>query len=463
MNILRLAATALLFGLFTTRPTRAEPPADAPTKTDVGNKPERVKWFGDLSLGMFIHWSVDSQLGVVISHSLVGASDDYCRRYFEELPKTFSPDRFDANEIASLARLAGMRYAVFTTKHHSGFCMWDTKTTDFSITHTPYGKDVTAALVKALRKQGIAVGLYYSPDDFHFLWKQGRLISRDKQHGSLPLENPPLEAFDKSQLKELLTQYGPIDILFLDGPIVGRQDEGLKDFCWTLQPNLVITRGAMETPEQELPGRALRGPWEACFTLGHAWQYQPTNEEYKSGNELIRMFIETRAKGGNLLLNLGPKPDGSLPPEQEERIRELALWNFLNGESVLATHPWHVTNEKSIWLTSSADGDTVYAIVAADPTTGEPWPFAARKTIALKSVRATEASTVEVLGQNGKLVEYQPEVDARPRWTQDRDGLYISAVNAQRIYDDRKWPNPLVIKITHAKSAERAESKAEAK
>src|SRR5215472_1448787 len=130
------------------------------------NKPDRLEWFRDQGFGLFIHWSVDSQLGTVISHSLAGASDDYARRFFTDLPKTFNPRKFYPSDLASLAKLAGVKYVVFTTKHHSGFCMWDTKTTDFGIAHTPFKRDITAELLDAFRAQGIAPGMYYSPDDF---------------------------------------------------------------------------------------------------------------------------------------------------------------------------------------------------------------------------------------------------------------------------------------------------------
>ena len=129
---------------------------------------------------MFIHWSFDVRLGMVISHSMVGASDDYLDRYVNDLPGLFNPEDFDAARWAREAKLAGMKYMVFTTKHHNGFCMYDTKTTDFSIMHTPYGKDVTRQIVDACRDEGLAVGFYYSPDDFYFLYRQGTMISRTR-------------------------------------------------------------------------------------------------------------------------------------------------------------------------------------------------------------------------------------------------------------------------------------------
>lgn len=127
------------------------------------NKPERLEWFRDQGLGMFVHWSIDSQLGVIISHSLAGASDDYVDRFYHELPKTFDPTHFDPDAMARLAKVAGVRYMVFTTKHHNGFCMWDTKSTDFNIMKTPYGKDITKELFTSFRKQGIATGVYFLP------------------------------------------------------------------------------------------------------------------------------------------------------------------------------------------------------------------------------------------------------------------------------------------------------------
>ncbi|MBZ0257973.1 alpha-L-fucosidase, partial [bacterium] len=211
------------------------------------NKTEREEWFMDAGLGLFIHWSLDSQLGSVISHSLVGASEDYLDRFINDLPQSFNPKKFDAEEWAALAKLAGFKYVMFTTKHHSGFCMFDTKTTPFNIMNTPYGDDVTADIVKAFRKHGLAVGFYYSPDDFYFLHQQGTTISR-RRPGVAPHENPDLLNYDQMQLRELMTNYGPVDLLFLDGPV-----KGLTDLCWDLQPDAIITRGAMQTPEQQIP------------------------------------------------------------------------------------------------------------------------------------------------------------------------------------------------------------------
>jgi len=416
--------------------------ADVNEQTSLGNKPERVEWFGGLGFGLFVHWSVDSQLGSVISHSLVGADADYCRRYFTELPKTFNPKRFDPDDWADLAKLAGTRYVVFTAKHHSGFCMFDTAATDFDIMHTPYGRDVLAELVPALRKRGIAVGLYFSPDDFWFLWKQGTTIGR-RRPGVTPQENPELMKHDRAQIRELMTNYGPIDIMFIDGPA-----EGLRELCWELQPNVVVTRGAMKTPEQYVPGVTVREPWETCMTMGTQWQFKPTNESYKSGGELIERLVETRAKGGNFLLNIGPEPDGTIPFEQERRLREIGLWTFINREAIEDVEPWVVTNEPEevVWYTKRRGANTVYAVL-----TGLDWPYGERIEILLKGVAiADSGGKVGVLGQSGKVLEYNPKADPKTTWRQTDEGLVVSAMRAQRIYNDRKWPNPVVLRIEGA-------------
>jgi len=412
---------------------------DKPEKS-MGNKPERLEWFRSLGVGMFIHWSMDSQLGCVISHSLVGASEDYVHRFINDLPRTFKPRRFEPQSWAVLARLAGMKYVVFTTKHHSGFCMFETATTDFSVMNTPYGKDITHEVVHAFREQGIRPGFYFSPDDFHFLHRQGRTISRTRPE-ALPSNNPELMEHNLKQVRELLTNYGPIDIIFFDG-----EPQGLKELAWELQPEIVVTRGGMETPEQKIPDQLIPEPWEACFTLGNQWHYKPTNEEYKSGTRLIEMLIETRAKGGNLLINMGPTSDGQIPFEQERRFSELALWNFINGEAIYHVLPWHTPNEGGIWFTKARDSDTVYAIV-----TKTDWMFRTTQTVILKSVRATERTEIEILGQTGEVLEYRPDEYPKARWTQNSEGLIIEATRAQRIYNNGKWPNPPVIKITNAK------------
>ena len=408
------------------------------------NKPEREQWFTELGFGMFIHWSMDVQLGMVISHSMVGASDNYLDRYVNQLPKTFNPQLFDAREWARAAKLSGMKYVVFTTKHHNGFCMYDTQTTEFSIMNTPYGKDVTKQVVDAFREEGLAIGFYFSPDDFYFLHKQGTLISRARPE-ALASGNKPLNQYVKEQMRELMTKYGAIDIMFLDGLEQYAKTE-LAKLCWEIDPNVVVTRGAIETPEQKTPNEPLPSPWEACYTFGDQWQYRPTNENFKSANDAIRKLIEIRAKGGNFLLNFGPDELGRFPQEQKSGLNEISLWMFINQEAFENTVPFKVTNESDIWFLKKKNENTVYAFILEDN-----WKLGDRKTFRIESLRANDNTKISVLGHNGIVLEYNPEVDPKPTVKNVDEGIEISVMRAHRIYNDRKWPNPIVVKLENVK------------
>jgi len=402
------------------------------------NKPEREEWLRNANSGLFIHFSADVQLGMVISHSLVGASADYLNRYFSELPASFNPAKFDPAEIAALAKLAGMKYIMFTTKHHSGFCMWNTKTTSYNIMNTAYQKDLLQEFVDATRKAGLQVGFYFSPEDFNFYYKHQLPISRD----SVPMSEAIKKEFDdftRKQCEELMTHYGKIDLLFIDG----EPKEIVKETCWKLQPDILITRGALKTPEQMLPGLTVTEPWLSCITMGTAWQYQPTNDRYKSGAQLIELLIEARSKGGSLLLNIGPKPNGAIADEQEARLREMAAWYFINREAVDSVRPWIINKESNTWYTSSIDKKYLYAII----TNAAGWAEGERKEIVLHAVKTTASTKISVLGQNSLLQEYKPGKDVSCRFRQTDTGLIVSVVKAQRIYDDHKWPNPVVIKL----------------
>ena len=410
----------------------------------VTNKPERVDWFQDLGFGMFIHWNVDGTLGAVISHSLAGSSPEYTNKYFTELPKYFNPEKFNPAAWARLAKLAGMKYVVFTTKHHSGFCMWNTKTTDFNVMNTPFGRDITQELFQAFRKEGIAIGVYFSPEDFYYFHKNGIPLGRLQDPMHFPTKNPGLMDYDKRQLKELLSNYGKIDILFIDGP-----GDGLREYAWTLQPELVITRDLMNTPEQTTPNVSLPRPWEACYTMGTDWGYKPTNDPHKTGTEVIDMLIEIRAKGGNFLLNVGPKPDGEIQIEQEAILQEVSLWNFANAESIYKVKPLPVIREENIWYTQSNDEKYIYAYVTRKSP--DDWKYGERKAMVLTHVEGNANTKVSVLGFNSEFVEYKIGFDAKLYNNASPIGLVVSAVNGQRFYSNRRWPNAIVLRIENAK------------
>lgn len=418
------------------------------------NRPEREEQFMSWGLGLFIHWSLDSQLGSVISHSLVGASSDYVARYFRDLPRTFDPQRFNPKEWARLARVTGIRYVVMTAKHHSGFCMWDSSVCEFNIMNTPYAGDILKEIVDAFRDEEIHIGFYFSPDDFWWLHTHDYRIARNEEY-AWETHNPELGEYNCRQLDELLGgAYGKIDVLFLDGFCESFVTE--RKFRFPVlaahiakhYPDTIITRGLMETPEQYTPDEPMPGPWEACFTLGTQWQFKPTNETYKSGGELIRMLIEIRAKGGNFLLNIGPHPEGDIPFEQERRLRELALWMFINGESATDVRPWHRIREGDIWFTrATADPHTLYVHL---PNDGE-WMRGTRRRFTITSAAATDQTTVEVLGQSGEIMEYERDIDVAPYVKQTEAGLELDVMRTQRIYNMQAppWPNPVVVKLTN--------------
>ncbi|MDF7808775.1 alpha-L-fucosidase [Pontiellaceae bacterium B12219] len=405
------------------------------------NDEQREEEFMDWGLGMFVHWSMDSQLGSVISHSMVGASDQYLDEYINELPKTFNPVDYNPDRWMEIAKLAGVKYMVFTTKHHNGFCMWDTETTDFNIMNTPYGKDIVKDYVDACHRHGLKVGFYFSPEDFIFQHRNGRDIRRAVGHMDDGFD--ALGDYNKKQLDELLTNYGEIDVIFFDG----RGMEKLAQYVHKKQPNCIVTRGEMETPEQRLPKEPMPGPWESCFTLGNQWQFKPTNEEYKSGTELINMLIETRAKGGNLLINVGPDPYGVIPFEQDRRFRELALWMFVNKEAIHDVRPCKVVGEDGMYFTQSRDGKSVYVFLTQFSGEQNKWKYGERKKILFKELTATDDTEISVLGQNSTFLEYQANADPSSEFEQTADGLEISVMRAQRIYNNKRWPNTVVVKL----------------
>ena len=419
------------------------------------NTPEMLRWLKDAGFGLFIHWSADVQLGGVISHTLVGASRDYADRYYAELPLTFNPTRWDADRVARLAKIAGAQYAVFTTKHHSGFCMWDTKTTSFNIMNTPYGRDVVGQYVNAFRRYGLKVGFYYSPEDFRFLYDHGLTITRNPTEPYEPGVMAEYRAYLAAQMTELMTRYGPIDLIFFDGGEMMKNEAGeslqamCKNLAWDLQPGILVTRGAIRTPEQRLPGVGMAETWEACVTLSTAWGYQPTNEIYKSAGHAIRLLMTTRAMGGTLLLNIGPDSEGDISPEQEGRLREIGLWNFINREAVLGVRPWIIAAEGDMILLADRSGATLYAVI----TNQTDWDRGQRREFVIKSARATAQSRADVLGASGELTEYRPDLDAHSYLRQEADGLHVSVMNAQRVYCGLQWRNPLVVRITAVEAA----------
>lgn len=405
------------------------------------NNSEKLDEFLDMGLGMFIHWSIDSTIGSLASHWMIGADKPQLDKLYNELPSLFYPTRFNPTEWALLAKTAGAKYAVFTSKHHGGFCMYDTKTTDFNVMNTAYGKDVLKKVYKAFREQQISTGLYFSPLDFTWCLKNNKELHFTTDE-VIPSNNPGLMEYNEEQIREIFTNYGPISTVFFDGP-----PANLKDIVWEISPETIITRSEMPTPELELPDEIIDEPWETCYRLGNSWTYKATHEDYKTGTDLIKLLINTRSKGGNMLLNVSPNTYGEIPIEQKRLFDELGLFMFFCSEAIYNVRPWRVSQEENgIYYTKNKDSNTVYAFY-----TNEPWPYGKRKDIVLKNVILSDNSSVEMLGQNGKVLEHSPDTDPTTKYYQDDSGLHINAMRCFRPYSSRDWPNPVVFRITNAK------------
>ncbi|MFK7691481.1 alpha-L-fucosidase [Paenibacillus sp. HJGM_3] len=338
---------------------------------------ERLEWFKDQKLGFMMHWGPYSQLGLVESWALSDEDGDWSRhdvdwvrdmeefkRQYFDLNKTFNPIRFQPDVWAELAADNGFKYLLFTTKHHDGFCMWNTRTTPYRITgpDTPFhahpNADICKRLFDAFRARGLAVSAYFSKADWHtpYYWAPGMERGRHMWRGPSydPYEYPWLwekfVAFTHEQIMELMTQYGRIDCLWLDAGWVreGRRGQDIRlgevvEKARRLQPWLLCADrtvgGPYEnivTPEQTIPERPMNIPWESCITMGTSFSFR-YEDRYKTARQLVHILLEVVAKGGNLALNVGPQPDGRLPEGAIRAMKELGAWLKVYGEGIYGT------------------------------------------------------------------------------------------------------------------------------
>jgi len=321
-------------------------------------------WFRDARLGLFVHWGHGSQRGWELSWPLVGGvgnlphCQDVAAATYHANAASFAPRRGAAREWLSHAKRCGMRYAVLTTKHHDGFALWPTRAADWSVAITSYGGDLVAEFVEAAREVGLRVGFYFSLCDWHHPdYPAFTDADRPYRFGMVPRPTPEQWArFHDvlvAQLRELLTGYGPIDVLWFDGGWE-RSSEAwrtaeLEAMIRALQPGIVLNdrlpgAGDYDTPEQFVPPEPPARAWETCLTMNESWAWNPADQDYKPSRALVHALCEIAGRGGNLLLNVGPRGDGSLPPEQTERLDALARWMADYGESIHGTTaglaPW---------------------------------------------------------------------------------------------------------------------------
>ncbi len=328
-------------------------------------------WFTEQRFGMFIHWGL-------YALNEWHEQDQWRRRIpraeYIKLKDQFNPVNFDPDAWLDVAEAAGMEYICFTTKHHDGFCMWDTAQTDYNIMNAPYGKDILKMLAEACERRGIRLCLYYSVVDWHHpnYPNQGRSHELEQPE---PDDDPNFDAyleFLKAQLRELCTQYGTIYGIFWDMNVTGIVDESVNDMIRELQPACVINDRGLDdgdygTPERDMHGDSLRmyeRRTEACQSVGReSWCYR-ANEDYYSDLHLIRSIDQTLAKGGNYLLNVGPKPDGTLPDEAVNILKRIGVWYKSVKESFVMPAS-DKTDNLDVFLTQ--DGDTMYVHLTNPP------------------------------------------------------------------------------------------------
>jgi len=346
----------------------------------------RLQWMREARLGLFIHWGLYS---VAARHEWVKQrerlDDPAYQPYFDH----FDPDRYDPVQWARAARQAGMRYAVLTTKHHEGFCLWDSALTDYKATNTPAGRDLLRPWVEAFRAEGLRIGFYHSLLDWHHpdFPVDGLHPQRDDEAAIKAAEGRDVRRYADylhGQVRELLTGYGPVDYLFFDFSYpervwggMGRDDwrsPELLELIRSLQPDVVVNdrldfEGDVATPEQYQPARSLASGdrlWEACQTLNGSWGYDRDNRDWKTADQLIRMLVDGVSKDGNMLLNVGPTARGEFEPYAVQVLADLGRWMDAHGRSVYGAGPAACTAPPDTRFTQR--GDRLYLHLFA-------WPF----------------------------------------------------------------------------------------
>lgn len=423
---------------------------------------DAIDHWRDQKLGMLMHWGPYSQWGVVESWSLCSEDEGWCvrrddnyTRYkanYEALKNTFNPVDYAPSKWAAAAQRAGMRYVVFTTKHHDGFCMFDTQQTDYKVTdpgcpfHAHPKANITRELFDAFRAEGLQIGAYFSKPDWHcpeYWWPNFATPDRNPNYdiGRYPERWERFVQYTHAQIGELLSDYGRVDILWLDGgwvrPLTDEkvvemrndptiqvlrpqsQDIRMGEIvakARALQPGLIVVDRAVEgphqnylTPENHIPDKAADVPWESCMTTSSGgWAYAP-NSTTIPAREAIRRLLDVVSKGGNLLLNFAPSPEGDFDPGSYRLLEELAAWMDVNGEAIYGTRLAPVSRVGDTFYTQSKDGKTVYAIClggegAAGPPAEVSVPFVSADQVAAVAALGNDEAVDWSAGANGLLL-----------------------------------------------------------
>lgn len=352
---------------------------------------DRTAWYRNAKFGMFIHWGPYSLASVEASWPIMRPTPGgISEADYRALPQRFNPTKFDPDAFIDLARSAGQEYMVFTTKHHDGFCMFDSSYTDYKITNTPYGKDIVKQLAQACDKRDMRLGFYYSPPDMHHPdFRDTSKLARENWNGEPQRPEWPIYLdYMQLQLSELLTRYGSVVLIWFDGLNHQEKYDGERfiKLIRNLQPATLVNDrigvpGDYVTPEQFIPKaiptkdvhfsavdqnvqKELKAGipkpedfqlWETCMTINNTWAYNMHDHDYKSAQFLIRGLVEVASRGGNFLLNVGPQPDGVIQPEFQERLRAIGDWLAVNGESIYGTTYGPIQGANSVRTTAKRE------------------------------------------------------------------------------------------------------------
>jgi alpha-L-fucosidase len=329
-----------------------------PTTSTVADRERRMKWWHGAKFGMFIHWGLYSTLG---RHEWVMENEGIPVGEYEKLAPNFKPLPNAARAWAQLAKRAGMKYMVMTTKHHEGFCNFDTKLTDYCAPKQGPGRDLVREYADAARAEGLRVGFYYSLMDWHH--PDGARCLKDEAARRRFVD------YIHGQVKELVTNYGQLDILWYDVPwpldAKGWESVAMNTMVRKLQPDIIINNRSkipedFDTPEQRIEASQNR-PWESCMTLNDSWGYHAADFNWKSPTTVIRNLITCARDGGNYLLNIGPKPDGSIPEESVRILSSVGDWMARNGATIRESNPCQP--RRGNYLSYTRKGNTLYAHV----------------------------------------------------------------------------------------------------
>src|SRR5579862_910554 len=375
-------------------------PTAPETPEQIADRARRMKWWHEARFGMFIHFGLYSLIG---QHEWAMELEGIPVAQYELLAKHFDPRPHAARDWARLAKRAGQKYMVMTTKHHEGFCNFDTKLTNYCAPKQGCGRDLVAEYVEAARGEGMRVGFYYSLMDWHH--PDGVRCQTDEAARRRFVD------YVHGEIRELMTNYGKIDVLWydVDWPLTaaGWESEKMNKMVFELQPDIIVNNrnglpGDFSTPEQEISAEKGGRAWESCMTMNDSWGYQAADDAWKSPKQIVRNLALCARDGGNYLLNIGPRPDGSIPEDSVRILSAVGRWMERNGQTIYQGEPCRVHASEFAGFTRK--GHTLYMHVHF-------WPG---ETVALGGLK-TKVLSAKLLS-NGRPVTFEQE-DFRVRFT----------------------------------------------